>query len=129
MTAAHALWNPIKIKDPYIFAVSNLLPSASLLSQGNREYRLILMGVDEGELFIGISDLFCRPKRRRQLFKKFTGPTLECYTHCLLVSADRADGSIETIMSGGDAFFSETRRRSNRSDCAMSIRRDLEKYL
>ena len=39
-----------KDKRSLYFAVSNLLPSASLLSQGNREYRLILMGVDEGEI-------------------------------------------------------------------------------
>ncbi len=100
-----------KDKRSLYFAVSNLLPSASLLSQGNREYRLILMGVDEEKLFIRISDLFCRPKRRRQLFKKFTGPTLECYTHCLLVSADRADGSIETIMSGEMPFFRNQKKK------------------
>ena len=106
MTAAHALWNPIKIKDPYILQFQIFLPSASLLSQGNREYRLILMGVDEGEIIHrDFGSFFVDQKGDGSFFKKFTGPTLECYTHCLLVSADRADGSIETIMSGEMPFF------------------------
>lgn len=95
-----------KDKRSLYFAVSNLLPSASLLSQGNREYRLILMGVNEGEIIHrDFGSFFVDQKGDGSFFKKFTGPALECYTHCLLVSADRADGSIETIMSGEMPFF------------------------
>lgn len=73
-----------KDKRSLYFAVSNLLPSASLLSQGNREYRLILMGVDEGEIIHrDFGSFFVDQKGDGSFFKKFTGPTLECYTHCL----------------------------------------------
>lgn len=95
-----------KDKRSLYFAASNLLPSASLLSQGNREYRLILMGVDDGEIIHrDFGSFFVDQKGDGSFFKKFTGPALECYTHCLLVSADRGDGSIETIMSGEMPFF------------------------
>lgn len=71
-----------KDKRSLYFAVSNLLPSASLLSQGNREYRLILMGVDEGEIIHrDFGSFFVDQKGDGSFFKKFTGPTLECYTH------------------------------------------------
>lgn len=95
-----------KDKRSLYFSVSNLLPSASLLSQGNREYRLILMGADEGEIIHrDFGSFFVDQKGDGSFFKKFSGPALEAYTHCILVSSDRKDGGIETIMSGEMPFF------------------------
>lgn len=88
------------------FAVSNLLPSASLMAEGNREYRLILMGVDEGKVIHrDFGSFFVNQKGEGSFFRKFGGLPVTSYTHCLLLAVDREDGKTETILSGTMPFY------------------------
>lgn len=88
------------------FAVSNLLPSASLMSEEDKEYHLMLMGVDEGELIHrDFGPFFVNQKGEGSFFRKFGGPPLDCYTHCLFLAVDRESGKTETILSGTMPFY------------------------
>ena len=50
MDAANCIVETYKNKRSVYFAVSNLLPSDVLMREYNKEYHLLLIGVDEGEL-------------------------------------------------------------------------------
>lgn len=94
-----------KEKRSIYFAVGNLLPSSSLAADGNREYRLILMGVSEGELVHkDFGSFFVSPRGDGNFYRKFGGPELTCYTHCILVASERETGKTETVMSGQTPF-------------------------
>ena len=45
------------------------------------------------------------PRGEGLLRRKFTGPPLSCYTHCLLVALDRETGAAETVFEGAMPFF------------------------
>ena len=95
-----------KEKRSVFLSVNNLLPSAAILSESNREYRVILMGVDEGELIHrDFGTFFVNQKGDGTMFKKFTGPSLECYTHCILVAAAKEDSDLVTVLSGEMPFY------------------------
>ncbi len=106
MDAANCIVETYKNKRSVYFAVSNLLPSDVLMREYNKEYHLLLIGVDEGELIHKDFGVFhVNSAGEGSLFKKFTGPSIECYTHCLLVTLSKEDGSTETIFSGTMPFY------------------------
>jgi hypothetical protein len=84
-----------KEKRSIYLGVVNLLPSAVLAEEQGGEYHLLLLGAAEGELLHRDFGVF-RVNRRGQgsLFCKFTGPELECYSHCLLVAIQDGEHGI-----------------------------------
>lgn len=95
-----------KNKRSVYFAASNVLPSEVLMREAKKEYHLLLLGVDEGELIhkdFGV--LYINSAGEGSLFKKFTGPAIACYTHCLVVALHSESGETETIFSGTMPFF------------------------
>ncbi len=108
MDGAACVMESYKNKRSVYFAVSNLMPSAVLLREENKEYHLVLLGVFEGEIIHeDFGAFFVNHHGEGSLFKKFTGPDLECYTHCLLVVLERSSGKTETLFSGTAPFFKE----------------------
>lgn len=90
------------------FSVTNLQPSTVLMEQAGREYHLVLLGSEGGELLhkdFGV--FFVNRKGDGGVFKKFSGPDIECYTHCLLVSLDCESGKTETVCAGAFPFYEE----------------------
>lgn len=95
-----------KNKRSVYFAVSNLLPSSALLREEDREYHLLLIGVDDGELIHrDFGPFYVNHQGEGSIFKKFTGPSIECYTHCLFVALKPSDGNTKTIYKGNMPFF------------------------
>lgn len=98
-----------KSKRSIYFAVSNLLSSSSLQTNGGREYHLVLIGAEDGQLIHrDFGAFFINQKGEGSFFKKFEGAPLECYTHCLFLGVEIETGKTETIMSGKMPFFNET---------------------
>ena len=90
-----------KEKRAVYFSVSNLLPSSVLLREEGREYHLILLGSSDGEIIHMDFGVFSvNPRGEGLLRRKFTGPPLSCYTHCLLAALDRETGAAETVFEG-----------------------------
>ncbi len=95
-----------KNKRSIYFAVSNLLPSSTLIREKNREYHVLLLGVEDGELVHrDFGPFYVNHQGEGSVFKKFTGPSIECYTHCLFVALKPSDGNTETIYRGTMPFF------------------------
>lgn len=112
MDNAACIIESYKDKRSVYFAVSNLLPSAVLLQEENKEYHLILLGASEGEVIHkDFGTFFVNTRGEGSFFKKFTGPAVECYTHCLLVVLDKTSGKTQTLLSGSTPFFQ--RQRAN----------------
>lgn len=98
-----------KNKRSIYFSVSNLLPSALLMTEAGREYHLVLMGSQDGELLHkDFGAIFINQKGEGGIFRKFTGAEIQCYTHCLFLTLDRDGGSTETVYSGEMPFYKET---------------------
>lgn len=94
-----------KNKRSMFFAASNLLPSAVLLREENKEYHLLLIGAESGELIHkDFGAFYVNHQGEGSLFKKFTGPALECYSHCLLVAVEQDSEETETVFSGRLSF-------------------------
>lgn len=107
-----------KEKRSVYFAVSNLLPSASLMAEEDKEYHLMLMGVDEGELIHrDFGPFFVNQKGEGSFFRKFAGPPLESYTHCLFLTVSRETGKTETILSGAMPFYRTEEKLTADSGC------------
>ena len=101
-----------KEKRAVYFSVSNLLPSSVLLREEGREYHLILLGSSDGEIIHMDFGVFSvNPRGEGLLRRKFTGPPLSCYTHCLLAALDRETGAAETVFEGAMPFFFTERSR------------------
>lgn len=95
-----------KEKRSAFLSVANLLPSTTILTEMGREYKVILMGVDDGQLIHrDFGTFFVNQKGEGNLFKKFTGPSLDCYTHCILVAAHKEKGDVITVLSGEMPFY------------------------
>lgn len=94
-----------KSKRSIYFAVSNLLSSSGLLTDYGKEYHLMLMGADEGELiYKDFGAFYINQRGEGSFFKKFDGPQLSCYTHCLFLVVENASGKTETLFSGKMPF-------------------------
>lgn len=116
-TAAFRLWKrgadsaaciaeTYKNKRSIYFAATNLLPSQVLMRESNKEYHLLLIGVDEGELVHkDFGAFYVNHQGEVSFFKKFAGPPMECYTHCLFVALDKETGGTETVYRGVMPFF------------------------
>ncbi len=88
------------------FAAVNLLPS-TVLAQEEKEYHLVLLGAWDGQVIHRDFGAFSvNQSGEGSFFKKFDGPELAAYTHCLLVAA-KPDGTVETVISGKTPFFRE----------------------
>lgn len=97
-----------KNKRSIYFSVTNLQPSALLLSEAGREYHLVLLGSDDGQLLHkDFGPFFVSHKGEGGVFKKFAGPEITCYTHCLFLTLDRDGGGTETVYSGTLPFYQE----------------------
>lgn len=93
-------------KKAVYFSVSNLLPSSVLLREEGREYHLILLGSRNGEIIHMDFGVFSvNPRGEGLLRRKFSGPPLSCYTHCLLAALDRETGAAEAVFEGITPFF------------------------
>ena len=115
-----------KNKRSIYFAVSNLLPSSALVREEDREYHLLLLGVDDGELIHrDFGPFYVNHQGEGSLFKKFTGVPIECYTHCLFVALNPAEGNTETIYRGDMPFFKpETSDKDEENDDCREERRE-----
>lgn len=101
-----------KEKRSVYFAASNLLPSG-VLAEDQREYHLILMGAEDGQVIHRDFGVFhVNQSGEGSLFKKFDGAPLSVYTHCLLAAVGE-DGAAETVLSGQTPFFKEPEKVSN----------------
>lgn len=93
-----------KEKRSVYFAASNLLPSG-VLAEDRREYHLILMGAENGQIIHRDFGVFhVNQSGEGSFFGKFDGAPLSAYTHCLL-AAVREDGAAETVLTGQTPFF------------------------
>lgn len=104
--SAVCVFETYREKRAVYFFVSNLLPSSVLLRENDREYHLILLGSKDGEIIhLDFGVFSVNPRGEGLLRKKFTGPPLSCYTHCLLAALDRETGAAETVFEGTMPFF------------------------
>ena len=125
MDAVTCMAETYKNKRSIYFAASNLLPSEVLMREYAREYHLILIGVDEGGLIHQDFGVFhVNSAGDGSLFKKFSGPSIECYTHCLLVTLHRDGGSMETIFSGEMPFYQPEREIEQERSNGMNFEED-----
>lgn len=100
-----------KNKRSVYFAVSNLLSSCGLLTDANKEYHLVLMGADDGQLIHrDFGAFFVNQRGDGTFFKKFDGPPLESYTHCLFLAVNNETGKTDTIFTGSMPFFQEEKK-------------------
>lgn len=100
-----------KNKRSIYFAVSNLLPSQVLMQEDGKEYHLLLLGVDQGEVIhkdFGV--FYVNHRGEGVLFKKFAGPSIDCYSHCIFAAVDQK-GTMETIFRG--AFSGEQKEEDS----------------
>lgn len=94
-----------KDKRAIYFSAANLYPSTQLMSEAGKEYHLLLLGSADGKLLHkDFGSFVVGRKGEGSIFKKFTGPEITCYTHCLLLALAR-DGGTETIYTGTLPFY------------------------
>lgn len=97
-----------KTKRSIYFSVTNFLPSENLIESGGREYHLVMIGAENGNLIHrDFGAFYINQRGEGNFFKKFDGPELECYTHCLLLAVSTVDGTAETILKGAMPFAGE----------------------
>lgn len=102
-----------KDKRSVYFEVSNLLPSSDLHTNGRKAYHILLLGEDDGEvIYKDFGEFHVGIKGSGSFFKKFKGPEIECYTHCLLIALDEENGTTETILSGETPFMAKDEETS-----------------
>ncbi|WP_425755448.1 hypothetical protein ACPW7J_13585 [Ihubacter sp. rT4E-8] len=117
MDRAVCVLETYKEKRSVYFAVSNLLPSRALAEE-EKEYHLILMGADNGELIHRDFGVFSvNQSGEGSFFKKFDGPVLSNYTHCLLVAVGMK-GETETVLRGSTPFFTAPQKVSDAAEPA-----------
>ncbi|MGN0659875.1 MAG: hypothetical protein ACI4LA_09735 [Emergencia sp.] len=89
------------------FAASNLLPSENLAEE-RKEYHFVMMGAEDGGLLHRDFGVFSvNQSGEGSLWQKFDGPSLSCYTHCLLLALNQETGKTVCILSGQTPFFQE----------------------
>jgi len=94
-----------KDKRSVYFSVTNLLPPTAMKSEGQMEYRFLMLGSHDGEMIHqDFGEFYVNQSGEGSFFQKFYGPPLSSYTHCLLVATKEA-GETELIYQGETPFF------------------------